>query len=284
MAEELYGASPEEFVERRTQQVAEARAAGDRALARAIGQLRRPTRSAWMVNLLARQTADEVGQLLDLGAALFEAQQRASGPDLRRLSSLRSAALDALTRRATDLAAAAGHRATDTSRQEVSQTLQAALAEPSVADLVRAGRVTQPVTYGGFGPLGLLAAASEPAASPAPVAERVEEGRAAGNHARLEAEAAVAETSAALDAAEGAAAAAGQAAEEATRHANDLAEEVETLHAQLQEATAKEEDARQSARAARRQLQQRQQAVTDAQHRLVQARQALLDLTAGCQP
>ena len=66
VADELYGSSPEDFVERRTERVAEARQAGDRVLAKQISQLRRPTRTAWMVNLLARANASEINQLLDL--------------------------------------------------------------------------------------------------------------------------------------------------------------------------------------------------------------------------
>ena len=67
-ANELYALSPDEFVDHRQQLVAEARKAGDRTLATQIGKLRRPTRSAWLINLLARQEPDEVTALLELGA------------------------------------------------------------------------------------------------------------------------------------------------------------------------------------------------------------------------
>ena len=53
-ADELYAVSPDDFIAQRTALVGEARAANDRALAKEIGQLRRPTRSAWLVNILAR--------------------------------------------------------------------------------------------------------------------------------------------------------------------------------------------------------------------------------------
>ena len=42
----------------------EARAAKDRALATEIGALRKPTRTAWLVNALARDDPDAVGALL----------------------------------------------------------------------------------------------------------------------------------------------------------------------------------------------------------------------------
>ena len=136
----------------RTALVAEARQAKDRELAKAIGALRKPTRSAWLINLLARSAPDEVASLLDLGEALREAQASLSGAELRRLSGERQKAVRALARRAESLATEHGHRVTDGQIQEVSQHLQAALADPGLAEDVRAGRVTQIVTFGGFGP------------------------------------------------------------------------------------------------------------------------------------
>ncbi len=169
--DQVYAATPEEFMSVRTALVADARQAKDRDLAKAIGALRKPTRSAWMINLLAREAAEEVGGLLDLGAALREAQQNLSGPELRRLSGERQKAVAALARRAGTLAAENGHKATDAQLQEVSQHLQAALAAPELAEDVRAGRVAQIVTFGGFGPWDAGAAA----ASPAPPAEPAEQ-------------------------------------------------------------------------------------------------------------
>ncbi len=150
--EQVYAATPEDFMSVRTALVAEARQAKDRELAKAIGALRKPTRSAWLINLLARSAADEVAGLLDLGEALREAQASLSGPELRRLSGERQKAVRALARRAESLAAELGQRVTDGQLQEVSQHLQAALADPALAEDVRAGQVTQIVTFGGFGP------------------------------------------------------------------------------------------------------------------------------------
>ena len=51
---ELYQADPEEFMARRAELVAQAREAGEAAAAKQIGALRKPTRSAWVVNRLVR--------------------------------------------------------------------------------------------------------------------------------------------------------------------------------------------------------------------------------------
>ncbi|HET9872005.1 MAG TPA: hypothetical protein VFP89_05340 [Propionibacteriaceae bacterium] len=165
VAGEVYGVAPEEFLPLRSERASQAKEAGDRALAKQITQLRKPTRAAWLVNLLAREAGDELRSLLDLGAALREAHQNLSGPELRRLSSERYRAVDALARRAAAIGSDRGHQPTDSVRQEVAQTLQAALADPSAAELVSAGRVVQSLSYGGFG-------TGDPRADATPAANR----------------------------------------------------------------------------------------------------------------
>ncbi|QDP94605.1 hypothetical protein FOE78_00560 [Microlunatus elymi] len=152
VAAELYAGAPEDFTARRKTRADEARAAGDRSLAKQITALRRPTRSAWIVNLLTDQAADELAELLDLGAALVQAQQQLSGPELRRLSGRRHAAIAALVRRGTQLAEVRGHTPSEATLREVSATLQAALSDPEIAAEVRQGRLAQPREYSGFGP------------------------------------------------------------------------------------------------------------------------------------
>ncbi len=284
MADELYAASPDEFVERRKLRADEARAAKDRPLVKAVGQLRRPTRSAWMVNLLALESPDDVRALLDLGAALGEAQRRASGPDLRRLSKERQTTLDAMTRRATELASVRGYQATEATRQEVSQTLQAALADSSVAELVRTGRVIQPAAYGGFGPMGLFAVPDLPASdTPGDDTQQEQESTSevpAEKPAVLRARAAVQAADTALAAARHRSTDAEQEADRATEQADELADRVEALRAQLSEAEHQERDARASARTARKEYQSRQQLVTMAERALADAEEALAALQA----
>lgn len=285
VAAELYAASPDEFVERRKLRADEARAAKDRPLVKAVGQLRRPTRSAWMVNLLTRESPDEVEKLLDLGVALGEAQRRASGPDLRRLSKDRQTTLDAMTRRASELAAAHGYQATETTRQEVSQTLQAALADSSVAVLVRTGRVTQPATYGGFGPVGLFAVPDLPESdSSEESAERADEEPAstasAEGPAVIRARAAVQAADTALSTARLRSTDAEQEADQATEQADELADRVEALRAQLSTAEDREGAARTSARNARKGHQVRQGQVTTAEQSLADAKEVLAALEA----
>ena len=260
-ADELYGGAPDAFIERRTALVAAAKTEGDRALAKAIGGLRRPTRSAWLLNLLSRGAEDELAALLQLAEQLREAQRQRSGPDLRRLSTERQRALSSLTRRAVELAAEQDHQASEAVREEVSQTLQAALADPDVAQSVRRGHVSESATYGGFGMEGFdsfvadaappdpakTAADAGPSTKPEP--DQPDEAEIAERHRREQLARATAE---ALAQAKADAQDAEHDAEEATHHADALADEVEGVREQLRAAEAAEREARAAARTARK--------------------------------
>jgi hypothetical protein len=148
---ELYGAAPEAFTERRSELAAAARDAGDRAAAKAIGALRRPTRAAWVVNRLAHADPGAPPKLAELAAALRAAQEARNGPRLRELSAARGALVDALTAQA--LAAADVPDPAPSLQFEVSQTLTAALADPEVAAAFAAGTLTRAVQWSGFGVL-----------------------------------------------------------------------------------------------------------------------------------
>jgi len=269
----LYAGSPDDFVSRRTTLAGQARAQQDRELARAIGALRRPTRSAWLVNLLAQEAAAELSALLELGDALREAQAHLAGADLRRLSAERSRAVAALARRAVALGAEQGYAAGDAALQEVSSTLQAALADPDVADAVRAGRVALAVSYGGFGPMTWPVSPSAPppaAESSGPELDSVaadepdarsEAASAEAERQRAEAQAAEAERERRHAKVQAAEAAARQVLEEAeaaalaaTVRADELADTLEELRRQVRDTEAAEREAREEARAARKRV------------------------------
>jgi hypothetical protein len=148
---ELYGAAPEGFTGRRAELAAAARDAGDRAAAKAIGALRRPTRAAWVVNRLARADPSAPGKLAELAGALRAAQQAKHGPRLRELSAARGALVDALTAQA--LAMAGLPDPPQSLRLEVSETLTAALADPEVGAAFATGTLTRAMQWSGFGVL-----------------------------------------------------------------------------------------------------------------------------------
>ncbi|MGH3615772.1 MAG: hypothetical protein ACRDRK_24880, partial [Pseudonocardia sp.] len=94
----LYELPPEEFVPARDDRVIAARQRGDRELARAIGRLRRPTRAAWLANLLARHRAEQIEGLVGLAAGLAQAQRTLDGDALRALATQRHRAVAAMAR------------------------------------------------------------------------------------------------------------------------------------------------------------------------------------------
>jgi hypothetical protein len=152
VAEELYGVLPDEFVPERDAAAARARESGDRELAKAIARLRRPTRAAWLANLLARHRREQLDGLLGLATGLADAQRTLDGAALRRLSSTRHQLVAAMAREAGRLAMEAGDPAAESVLRDLQGILEAALARPDIAAQVRSGRLTRTVSYTGFGP------------------------------------------------------------------------------------------------------------------------------------
>lgn len=139
-ADELYGLPPEEFAAARNTKAKDAAAAGDRKLGQAIKSLKRPTVSAWLLNMLLRQHGKQLTELLDLGVALREAQAELAGDDLKRLLRQRHHAIYALAQQARHFAAGVGHRVIDAVERELEANMEAALAYPAAADALRTGR------------------------------------------------------------------------------------------------------------------------------------------------
>jgi len=180
---ELYSADPDEFIAQRGELVTQARAAGEAAMAKQIAALRKPTRSAWVVNRLVRAEPDTPAQLATLGAELRAAQQSLNGPALRELSRQRRQLVDTLGRQAFS---AAGQKSPPAAlRDEVASTLGAALADPQVAERLRAGALERAVRRDGLETAGdtpgdALPAASWRAAVPEAAAAQAAAARATG--------------------------------------------------------------------------------------------------------
>ncbi|MBW8707501.1 IgA-specific serine endopeptidase autotransporter [Streptomyces sp. MBT84] len=164
VADELYGLAPGDFTAARDERVKAARAAGDRDLAEQIRRLRRPTLAAWASNLLVREQPDETERLLQLGEALRQAHQDLDGAQLRELSAQQHQLTFALARQAGQLTAQAGQRISDDVRQEVQDTLHAALADPEAAEQVAEGRLAKPLSA----PAGFPTSVPQPPQAPVP--------------------------------------------------------------------------------------------------------------------
>ena len=156
---ELYASGPDEFIKRRDELAARARSAGQAAHAKQIAGLRKPTRSAWIINRLVRSDPSVSAQLADLGEQLRAAQNSLDGAALRDLSLQRRQLIDALARQAFAVVGQLSPPAA--ARDDVTATLAAALADPQVADRVRAGTLDRAVHAEGFGGNGFGAAEAQ---------------------------------------------------------------------------------------------------------------------------
>ncbi len=225
---ELYGGDPEDFMARRAELVTKAREAGQTAAAKQIGALRKPTRSAWVVNRLVRADPEVTGRLAALAAELRE--PGLDGARIRELGAARSRLLDELTRQALDDLPAPPAAV----REEVTATLGAALADPEVA--ANLGTLVRAAHWAGFGLGPAGASAPAPPAGktkkPAPAEPSAERER---RHREkiMDAERAVAEATRAVDAA--------NAAEQ------ELVDAVRRLEAELAQARQQLADARRQA-------------------------------------
>lgn len=142
IADDLYRLPPAEFTARRDERAAEARASGDRQLAAALKQLRRPAVAAWLANLVAHERPQELARFLALGPQLRQAQRQLRGEDLRSLAQQRHQAVSALSVEARRLAQQAGSKPSAAALDELRSTLEAALADEAAAAALAAGRLT----------------------------------------------------------------------------------------------------------------------------------------------
>jgi hypothetical protein len=155
VGDELFGLAPEEFVAARDELARRLRREGDREAATRVKALHRPPLSAWAVNRLARERGDALAPLLAAGERLRAATKAAlageGAAELRAAAKAEREAVAGLVATAMELLEAAGHPATDATRDRVAATLHAAAASPEAADLVRHGRLTADLDPSGFG-------------------------------------------------------------------------------------------------------------------------------------
>ncbi len=181
--DELYGVEPTEFTATRARLASAAKRRGDAEAAKRISAARRPTTAAWVVNLLVRKVPDARERMTGLGERLRAAHAAMDGTEIRVLSRQQRALVDELCRAAFEAAAVSDPSAA--LREDVTGTLQAAIADPDAA--TRLGRLVKAERWSGFGGFGDTTTIhtagrrpvrSAPAAPPAPP-RRTNEERAA---------------------------------------------------------------------------------------------------------
>lgn len=151
VAAELYGLDPESFTAARNARAREATTTGNRELAAAIKKLGKPTAAAWLANGLVRSRAATVAELIGLGPSLRRAQDDGRRDEMRRLVEQRRTLIGDLVRSASAAARDGGHSFGPSVARQLEETLEAAVADETLAGALREGQLTEPFRFVGFG-------------------------------------------------------------------------------------------------------------------------------------
>jgi hypothetical protein len=167
--DELYEAKPEEFTALRTKLSAAAKKRGDAEVAKQISAARKPTTAGWVVNRAALRDQDIRMRLAGLGERLKQAHTEMDGERIRALSAEQRRMVDEVARAAFEEAELANP--SGALRDDVTGTLQAAIADPEVAS--RLGRLTKAERWSGFGEFGDTAMVFTATRKPRPAREKL---------------------------------------------------------------------------------------------------------------
>ncbi len=282
VADELYGLPPEEFTAARNDCAKQARADGDRPLADRINALRKPTTAAWLTNQLARDHADEVELLLDLGEELRDVLADIEGDALRELTRQRYQLVSALVQQARSLAVSRGRRVTEDVAQAVRTTLEATLSDPGSSAAVAGGRLTDALEVSGFSAGGVEDIGRPRPSTTAPQSNAGTVADLDAQRRRRERQQAERDVAAVEEMARRAAAASDRAAERidvAQRAREDAATTVDRLSRDLEQATADLDQRAHDEQQARDDGDEAQRRARKTNEELAQARARLEDLT-----
>ena len=161
LADQLYALPLDAFTPARDAQVREHKG---QPLAAELKRLRKPSLAAWVVNLLVRVETEQVEQILEVGAALRQAQAAMSAQELRELTRQRRQLTAAVTTRARAIARERGVKVTEAVATQVQDTLTAAMLDEGAARAVRSGLLVAPLAATGVDAVDVAPAVAAPEA------------------------------------------------------------------------------------------------------------------------
>jgi hypothetical protein len=258
----LYGLPLADFTGARDELARDLRREGLSDEAKAVKALRKPTITAWTLNLLARRRPEVIERLLATGKRLRTSQRELlAGGDrsaLQRASAEERELVAELTRDATAVAGEAGTSVTGALEERIRNTLHAAALDERTAAELAAGRlVREQEAVGLFGAASVEAASAGKAASSSRSAaaavsgkrgDRTEPPKVVERRRRIERELATAKANAKEAQRKHARAAkaterAGKQAKDTQRRADEARKRAEEASALLREAERREKDA-----------------------------------------
>lgn len=223
----------DQFMPTRKDLVAQAREAKDRDLAAAIGGLRKPSVTAWVVNQVVRLDPGALTGLTAVGEQLRKAQSTMDGAALRRLGAERASVVDTLVARAGSIADDLGSALSAAVVRDLHDTFTAGAMSAEAAEAVRSGRMVRGLSYAGFGDVDVSDAVALPRAGAAAGDEGEGEGESPGTGEEEEAAAARSEAEALVEARRAELDDVGERQRAAEDAVNDLEEQLEQARAEL---------------------------------------------------
>jgi hypothetical protein len=150
----LYGLPLEEFTSSRNALARQLKSDGDEKAAEQVTAFAKPSVPVWAINQLARQEKAKMRALLDAGAKLRKAQERAlsgGGSDaLRTAQADEREAIRDLVERAGGVLEEAGRPPSRPILERIRSTLAAAALSKTARDTLKAGRLTDELQVSGF--------------------------------------------------------------------------------------------------------------------------------------
>jgi hypothetical protein len=147
-AEPLFELAPEEFTAERDRISKELKKQGDDEAAGQVKALKKPSITAYALNLVARRHPDLVDGLLEADEMLRTAKSRT---EMDAAKSARQKAISSITGKATSLLEEQERSVTSQVRERLTETLLAVATDDATRDLLKAGRLQKEAEGGGFG-------------------------------------------------------------------------------------------------------------------------------------
>ncbi|KGN42158.1 hypothetical protein [Knoellia aerolata] len=154
----LYAVPQTEFIPTRKALAATAKSSAGPAAAKAVLALRKPTLTAWAMNLVPRAGDGSLADVLGLGARMRAAQSTLDTATLTSVRGERDATLTAYVEAVATAAEAEGVELSPAAREEVRASAIAALADETAARALASGQLTRSLHYSGFGEVDLSGA------------------------------------------------------------------------------------------------------------------------------
>ena len=166
IAHELYGLPLAEFIQTRDAWAATERDGGDAQLAKDVRALRKPSATAWAVNMLARSQPELLEELVELGIQLRRAQAASDGAHMRSLDQDRRRLMARVAAEAVALAEQHDQPLGPAAVAALDETMKAALADRDAGRAVLDGMLVAGLSAPGLGAVDLSdTVAIEPAPS-----------------------------------------------------------------------------------------------------------------------